>query len=103
MAKIKRFFECLLPVSVCNIECSYCYIVQENRRAMKTDNLLYPVDHIVRSLKKERLGGTCYFSLCGVGETMAQPELIPLVNGLLQEGHFVNITTTEHFLKNTTN
>ena len=93
MAKIKRFFECLLPVSVCNIECSYCYIVQENRRAMKTDNLLYPVDHIVRSLKKERLGGTCYFSLCGVGETMAQPELIPLVNGLLQEGHFVNITT----------
>lgn len=93
MAKIKRFFECALPVSVCNIECSYCYLIQENRRNMKSEPLPYPVEHIVMCLNQKRLGGTCLFNLCGFGETMAQTDLIPLVKGLLDEGHFVSITT----------
>lgn len=93
MAKIKRFFECLVPVSVCNIECPYCYIIQENRRAMKMEDFLYSVDTMLCSLTNKRLGGTCFFSLCGVGETMAQKDIIPLVKGLLDEGHLVNITT----------
>lgn len=93
MAKIKRFFECLLPISVCNIECPYCYLIQENRRAMKSETLQYSPEHIVRALRQERLGGACYFSLCGLGETMAQKDLIPLVRCLLEEGHYVNITT----------
>lgn len=93
MPKIKRFFECLLPVSVCNIECSYCYLIQENRRAMKSEELTYTPEHIVKALRKERVGGACWISLCGTGETMAQKEIVPLVKGILQEGHFVNITT----------
>lgn len=93
MPKIKRFFECMLPVSVCNIKCSYCYLVQQNRRAMKMEDFPCPAEQIVYALRQERVGGTCLFNLCGVGETMVQPNLLPLVKGLLEEGHFVSITT----------
>lgn len=93
MAQIKRFLECLLPISICNLKCSYCYIIQENRRNMKNEELTYSPDRIARALRQERVGGTCWISLCGVGETMAQKEIVPLVKLLLQEGHYVNITT----------
>lgn len=93
MSKIKRFFECLLPVSVCNLKCPYCYLIQEGRRAMKAEELLYSSEHIAKALRQERVGGPCYISLCGCGETMLQKDLIPLVCCLLQEGHYVNITT----------
>lgn len=93
MEKINKFFECLLPTSICNLECEYCYIIQENRREMKSISFDYSVEHILNCLKKDRIGGTSYFSLCGTGETFLQKELIPLVHGLLKEGHYVNITT----------
>ncbi len=93
MPKIKRFFECLLPVSVCNLECSYCYIIQENRREMKDEHFIYTPKHIANALSRKRTGGVCWISLCGVGESMAQHDIIPLVKALLEEGHFVNITT----------
>lgn len=93
MKKIKRFFECLIPVSICNLECPYCYIIQENRRNMKLANLQYSPEHIAKALNPERVGGICYFSICGAGETLAQKEVIEIVSLLLKEGHYVNITT----------
>lgn len=93
MAGIKRFFECTLPISVCNLECSYCYVIQENRRTMKNEQLDYSPEYIAHALRKERVGGVCWINLCGVGETMAQKEIVPLVKALLQEGHFVSLTT----------
>lgn len=93
MEKIKRFFECLLPVTVCNLECSYCYVIQENRRSMEMAQLKYSPEHIAKALRKERVGGTCLISICGAGETLAQNEAVPIVKYILQEGHFVNITT----------
>ena len=93
MAQIKRFFECLVPVTVCNLECPYCYIIQENRRAMALAEMPYSPQQIARALRPERLGGTCFFSICGAGETLAQKEVIPIAAELLKEGHFVNITT----------
>lgn len=27
---IKRFVECLLPVTACNLKCSYCYVIQKS-------------------------------------------------------------------------
>ena len=97
MAKIKRFFECLIPVTLCNLECPYCYIIQENRRKLKLANLRYSPEHIAKALCKERLGGTCYISICGAGETLAQKEVIDIVRLLLEEGHYVNITTNGTF------
>lgn len=93
MAKIKRFFECILPTSVCNLECSYCYVIQENRREMKSEPLDYSPEYIARALRQERVGGVCWINLCGIGETMAQEGIVALVKALLQEGHFVNLTT----------
>ena len=90
---IKRFFECLLPITVCNLKCGYCYVIQRNYRNMKPANLLYSPEHIGKCLTKDRLGGACYFSICGAGETMAQKEIIDIIRELLKNGHIVNITT----------
>ena len=93
MDKPKRFFECLLPVTVCNLKCPYCYIIQENRRKMKLAEMQYSPKHIAQALRKERVGGICWISICGAGETLVQRESIEIVQYLLEEGHYVNITT----------
>lgn len=38
-------------------------------------------------------GGGCFFSICGAGETLAQPETLKIAQELLKNGHIVNITT----------
>lgn len=93
MDRPRRFFECLIPETVCNLECDYCYVIQENRRTMKLAKLKYPPDHIIKALDCSRVGGICWISICGAGETFAQPELIEIVKGLLECGHYINITT----------
>lgn len=93
MDQIKRFFECMLPVSICNLHCSYCYIIQENRRNMEKAKLQYSPAHIAKALRPERVGGICWISICGAGETLVQDEAIDIVTLLLKEGHYVNITT----------
>lgn len=93
MDKMAHFFECLLPISICNLECEYCYLIQQNRRKMKNEEFSYSVKHMIKALTVKRLGGICYFSLCGTGETMLQKGIVELVEGLLREGHYVNITT----------
>lgn len=93
MAQIKRFFECLVPVTVCNLECPYCYIIQENRRQMQLAQMPYSAEQIAYAMRPERLGGTCYISICGAGETLAQKEVIGIVKCLLEKGHYVNLTT----------
>lgn len=93
MAQLKRFFECLLPVTVCNLRCPYCYIIQENRRKMEIPPLQYTPEQIAYALRPERVGGTCWISICGAGETLIQPECIDIVSLLLEKGHFINITT----------
>lgn len=89
----KRFIECLLPVTSCNLKCEYCYIIQESRRTNLVPKLKYSPEHICKALSKERLGGTCYISICGAGETLIPDYVIDIVHGLLKEGHYINITT----------
>ncbi len=93
MSNIKRFFECLVPVTACNLKCHYCYIVQRGGRNMEITKLKYSVDTIRKALRQERLGGVCYFSLCGAGETLLGDQIVELVKALLENGHYVNITT----------
>lgn len=93
MDKIKRMIECLLPVTSCNIKCSYCYVVQRDNRKMKMPELKYPPEIIGKGLSKERMGGICYFSICGAGETLLPEVTIDIVREILKQGHYVNITT----------
>lgn len=90
---MKRFLECLIPITVCNLKCSYCYIIQENRRTSQKAILKYSPERIGKALSKERLKGISYISICGSGETLMVPEITAIVSNILDEGHFVNITT----------
>ncbi len=90
---MRRFIECTLPTSICNLECSYCYITQHGSRKNKKATLRYPVNTIINGLSRERLGGISFISITAAGETLVSQELPSIVKGLLEEGHFVNITT----------
>ena len=85
MDKPKRFLECQFPVTICNLECPYCYIIQQNRRKMKKVDLKYSPEHIAKALRKERLGGVCWINICGAGETLIQDEVIDIIE-LLERG-----------------
>lgn len=90
---IKRFVECLLPVTACNLKCSYCYVIQRNNRKMKQAELKYTPEQIDRAMSKNRWGGVTYFSICGAGETTLQNEIADITYSILKNGHYVNITT----------
>lgn len=93
MDRIKRFIECLIPVTACNLKCSYCYVIQRHNRKGKIAKLKYSPEQIGAALNKERWGGVCYFSICGAGETTLQPGLEDIIYNILLQGHYVNITT----------
>lgn len=90
---MKRFFECLVPTTACNIKCSYCYIIQENRRKNEKAHFLYTPQHIGKALSLERLGGVSLISMTAAGETLLPVEIPEITHEILKQGHFVNITT----------
>lgn len=98
MNKIKRFFDCQVPVNLCNFECDYCTVGQWRKFEAKerpTSYTLfkYPVNTMLAALKPERLGGTCAFNLCGNGETFLHPQILKFAEGLLKMGHYVSIVS----------
>lgn len=90
---MRRFIECLVPITACNLKCSYCYVIQENRRKGEKAVFERSPEYIGKSLSVDRLGGISYISICGAGETLMVPELPEVVKNILLQGHFVNITT----------
>ncbi len=93
MDKIKCFIECLIPVTACNLKCEYCYIIQENRRKNQIPKMLHTPEYIAKCLSKKRLGGVSYISICGAGETLLADNIVNIISYILNEGHYVNITT----------
>ena len=97
MYKIKRFFDCHVPVNLCNFECDYCTVGQwkkiEGRGADKYAAFNYPVEQMAKALRPERLGGICAFNLCGNGETFLHPQLMDFIDLMLKQGHFISIVT----------
>lgn len=93
MDEIKRFLNCSVPVSTCNLRCRYCFVTQSKEFEKKVDQFpVSPID-IAKALTKKRLGGACLINLCGLGETLLPKEIIEIVRLLLKEGHFVSIVT----------
>lgn len=101
MDKLKRYIECYIDTETCNLRCHYCYIALLEKFNKKLVNFAYSTDTIVKALSKERLGGTCLFNFCAGGETLLSPEVLPVVRGLLEEGHYAMVVTngtiTERF------
>lgn len=93
MDKYKKFIECLVPGTVCNMKCGYCYVSQLSSKHEKCSPFTYPPEHIGNALRKERIGGCAYINICGVGETLLPKELPEIVKHILLQGHYVNIYT----------
>lgn len=91
--KIRRFIECYVPFTACNLRCSYCYIIQQNRRNKHPIEFRYTPEQIGKALPKERWGGVCFFSLTAPGETLISQEIVSIAKNILSHGHYVNITT----------
>ena len=92
-SSIKRFVECTVPISHCNLRCGYCYIIQEKRRDADMPGFRYSPEYIGRAFSKERWGGTMLVNLCGAGETMMCPQITEVISAILEQGHFMNVTT----------
>lgn len=90
---MKHFVECILPVTQCNMKCSYCYVIQREKRSLKQATLKYTPEQIGKAMSMDRWGGVTYFSICGAGETTLQKEIADIVYNILKNGHYVNITT----------
>lgn len=91
--KIKRFIDCYVPVTTCNLRCHYCYITQQRKFDAKLPEFKYSAEHVAKALSKERLGGACCINFCGGGETLLPPEMIGIIRKLLEEGHYVMVVT----------
>lgn len=93
MEKIKRYIDCYVPVTTCNLRCPYCYVTNHHLFKGPLPEFKYSPEHVRKSLSKERLGGTCLINFCADGETLLTPYLIDYVKELLLEGHFIMIVT----------
>ncbi len=97
MKGIYRFINTNIPTMGCNLRCEYCYIRQhgDEDSVLKIDtskNLFkYSIEHMIKALTIERLGGTCMFNISGSGETMLCPDIVKIVKGILDNGHYVAI------------
>ena len=93
MEKCKKFIDIYIPITTCNLKCEYCYIAQQQLFKIDYPNIKYDANFIRKALSKERLGGICCFNMCAGGETLALKELLPIVEALVQEGHYIMIVT----------
>lgn len=93
MDKIKRYVECYVPITTCNLKCHYCYITRQQKWKDNIVPIGHSADEIARALSKKRLGGTCLINMCGGGETLLCPDIVQVVKALLEEGHYVMLVT----------
>lgn len=91
--KIKKYIECYIPITTCNLRCDYCYITQMKRWSDKLPEFKYSAQYVRKALSKEHLGGTCLLNMCGGGETLLPPYIIELLKELLEEGHYIWVIT----------
>ena len=92
MDKIRRFVECTIPISQCNLRCSYCYVIQHKLRNTQTNDFRCSPAEIGEAFSKDRWGGLMLVNLCAFGETLLCKELPDIVYYILKEGHYINVT-----------
>lgn len=93
MDKMKRFIDCYVPVTYCNLKCSYCYLKQGDKFQYRIPGFQYDAEYVGRALSKKRLGGACHINLCGGGETLIPEEMPAIIESLLKQGHYIFVVT----------
>lgn len=91
--KIKKFIDCYIPVTTCNLRCHYCYITQQHQFENEIPKFPYSAEFMAKALSKKRLGGTCCINFCGGGETLLPREMTPIIEAFLKEGHYIMVVT----------
>lgn len=88
-----KFIDCYVPTELCNFSCDYCYVNQKRDFNNKIMVLPHSLEKMEKAFSQERLGGRCFINLCAGGETLLADDIIPFVEMLLKEGHYVSIVT----------
>ncbi len=91
--KLKRYFDIYIPTEKCNFTCSYCYVSQEGNASGKIIPIGHTPQEIRKALSMKRLGGVCLLNFCAGGETLLGDDILPIIYGLLEEGHYISIVT----------
>ncbi len=89
--QLKRYIEAYIPVNICNMKCSYCYLDKNISKVVC--GLSHDPEEIGRALSFKRLGGPALINLCAAGETTLLQELPLLMEELLAEGHVLSVVT----------
>lgn len=99
--RIQKEITVYVPGNLCNMRCSYCYVSECLMQGHEEKPCFqYPMEHMIKAFRPERIGGLAYFVVIGAGETLLVPEVVPFVKGLLQMGHVVEVVTNNTVDKN---
>lgn len=90
---IKRFIDCNVPTQVCNLKCDYCYVGQVDGFSGRIKPIEHSPAEVREALSKKRMGGIIFINFCGTGETLLGDDILPIVQEVLKEGHYVQIVT----------
>lgn len=93
--RIHRFIDINVNgTTMCNLHCEYCYVWRkEEFKAGTVLSKEHGIEEMRSGLSKDRLGGSCFMNLCARGETLLAQDIVKLIFGLLEEGHFVSVVT----------
>lgn len=94
MDKLKRIVLMQVPMTICNLQCHYCYLPKRNNYCRgKQIAYRYSPEHVAKALSKERLGGCAYINICAEGETLLATDIDKYIYALLQEGHYCEVVS----------
>lgn len=88
-----KFIDVMVPVANCNMKCDYCYLSHKKVELDNVSDFYHDAKYIRYALSQDRLGGSAFINLCGIGETLLCKNLENIVDELLREGHYVQIVT----------
>ena len=94
MDKVSKVILCVVPTSICNLRCRYCYIAQRPEHYQGEQACFrHTPEEIAKAFSRERLGGPCFFNFCGEGETLLTKDLDKYLYAVVQQGHYIEIVT----------
>lgn len=88
--QIKKYIHAIQSGTICNLNCSYCYVPDLHKNNAIPTKFNYPLERVAKAISQERLGGVALITYIGVGETFLTDESVELLELFLKEGHVVN-------------